>query len=174
MTVLVNLKSSRNHLLHNENLVQCKRAPSDFFLQCLLLVTVHLESTGNHLLHDINLSQCKQAIRLSSTLNSPIPAPTTILPVRSMNLSEANPRTSEPAVNTRLAIIITSFLPILSLSIPPTMANKAAPPIVTLTIISCHTEFRRNLSRSEIMAPEITPVSYPKRKPPIAEKNVSM
>ncbi len=83
-----------------------------------------------------------------------------ILPISNMNLSEEKARVSDPAVKTRLAMMMTSFRPILSFRIPPTIAKSAAPAMVTLTIISCQTELSRNRSRREIIAPEMTPVSY--------------
>ena len=103
----------------------------------------------------------------------PIPAPTTTRPASRRYLSLAIPIQSAPNVKMTLADIITGRLPARSLRQPPINANTAAAATVTLTISSCQTDDSRNSFRSSIIAPDITPVSYPNKKPPSAEKNVN-
>ena len=104
---------------------------------------------------------------------SPIPMPITNLPMRSTKGRSATARRTAPTVKTKLPSSIVGFRPNRSLINPATMEKMAAAPMVMLMIDSCQTEDRLNSSRRRTIAPETTPVSYPKRKPPIADRNVS-
>lgn len=106
-------------------------------------------------------------------LNKPMPAPTMIRPARSRYLSPAIPIQRAPTVNTTLAPMITGLLPKRSFRNPPIGAKRAAAATVTLTMYSCQTSESWNSFRRRIIAPEITPVSYPNRNPPRAEKKVN-
>lgn len=108
-----------------------------------------------------------------NVLNKPMPAPTMIRPASSRYLSPAIPMQRAPTVNTTLAPMITGLLPKRSFRKPPIGAKRAAAATVTLTMYSCQTRESWNSFRRRIIAPEITPVSYPNRNPPRAEKKVN-
>ena len=55
---------------------------------------------------------------------------------------------------------------------PARSAARQAVSTVADTIISCQVWERENSCLSRIIAPEMTPVSYPNRKPPMAERKV--
>jgi hypothetical protein len=54
--------------------------------------------------------------------------------------------------------------------LPPVMASTAAPTRTELTASSCWKMDSPKLCLMKISAPDITPVSYPNSKPPIAAK----
>jgi len=72
------------------------------------------------------------------------------------------------------AIIIVLRRPIDLFNIPPIMENNAAVATVTVTTSSCSIVCKSNFSLRSSIAPETTPVSYPNKKPPIAEKSVNL
>ena len=69
---------------------------------------------------------------------SPIPNPTITLPRRRIYLSGATPITTAPTVKIKDASVSTGLQPSSSVSGPAATAAKAAAPIVTATINSCH------------------------------------
>lgn len=119
------------------------------------------------------MHQCKDEMQEKIVFNKPMPAPTMIRPARSRYLSPAIPIQRAPTVNTTLAPMITGLLPKRSFRKPPIGAKRAAAATVTLTMYSCQTSESWNSFRRRIIAPEITPVSYPNRNPPRAEKKVN-
>ncbi|KAL5499767.1 hypothetical protein EMCRGX_G011227 [Ephydatia muelleri] len=77
-------------------------------------------------------------------------------------------------VNTTEAASSTGLRPNISQLGPATIDDNAAAPTVTLTTASCQATDRANSTLSFSSDPEIIPVSYPKRNPPMAANNVSV
>lgn len=100
-------------------------------------------------------------------------APAKTRPDTSMYLSTDIPIKIAANVNTTQDIRMTPLRPSLLFKHPAIRANRAAAPTVMDTINSCHNEDKPNSFLNNIIAPDITLVSYPNRKPPKAANNVN-
>src|SRR5580700_7302683 len=101
---------------------------------------------------------------------SPIPKPTTILPKIRMPGDEAAAQTNAPTAKIRAVAISKGRRPKRSAKRPPASAPTAAPANTPLTITSkAKVESEKSFLKKS-SAPEITPVSYPNRRPPSPAK----
>ena len=100
-------------------------------------------------------------------------APASSLPPNSMYLSTDTPISTAAQVNVTHDTSMTPRRPILVLRAPAMRANTAAAARVADTISSCQTDVSPNSFLSNIIAPDITLVSYPNMNPPSDEKNVN-
>ena len=97
---------------------------------------------------------------------SPIPTPTIIRPTISMPGDEAAAQRIDPAPKTRAVTISKVRRPKRSARRPPANAPAAAPANAPLTMISrAKVESEKSFLKKS-SAPDMTPVSYPKRRPP--------
>lgn len=106
----------------------------------------------------------------------PTPRPTKILPIMMTNGVGARAMIKAPARNRESAIKMEGFLPNLSFIQPPNPAPTMAPATAILTIVSLSTVlFSTAVKSSRIYrsAPDMTPVSYPKRRPPMPAEKTS-
>ncbi|KAF3855232.1 hypothetical protein F7725_023287 [Dissostichus mawsoni] len=88
------------------------------------------------------------------------------LPTRRTTLSGAKLRMMPPMVKMKLANRMQTLRPSQPFKEPPARAEKAAAQTVLDTSSSCHRALRFISFFRSSMAPETTPVSYPKRNPP--------
>ena len=90
-------------------------------------------------------------------------SPTVTLPINNISFSSCLgvDLMMVPTVNTKLANAIILFLPTLSARILAINDDKAAVPMVELTMIPCHTVESWKYSLIDNNAPDMIPISYP-------------
>ena len=103
----------------------------------------------------------------------PIATPTTERPTRRTGKFPARPSATDPATKMAPDATIVFLRPKNSLQRPPASAPTMAKAMVTLTASSSSQLWSPHSSWMISIAPDTTPVSYPKRKPPIAESAVA-
>jgi len=104
----------------------------------------------------------------ATTDDAPIPKPTMMRRITKGHRLGANAVRIAPTAK-MIAMMMSVFLrPSQSAILPPTAAPRMAPMRTALTAISCVVDVRWNCVLRKPCAPEITPVSYPKSRPPRA------